>query len=1042
MAIEPTPANVAGIQPVSPVVDVAQTPIDPTGIQIATQSSQQIQAASTVEAESAQRTSQATQQTIQSNYAASEVTANVEQSIQQQRAQNSTRLTASLGDINVSINNLLKYQNVEKERKQAAQDAARKQLEAQLKEQQERNKLDAVRQLEANQIEWIQNGKIKEQGTDAYFNSVSEILRQSGVSVADATELTPKYVEPATQYAQAVDKARIKLADDIKSRQREIELNKLKMPIVGSLAQLKASGGTSLESTEKVWSEVETYMRELASNDSFPIETRLSAIAQILDTAVDGISTSNENYLKLVTAANAFGQVSNFATQQRQKFANNEIDAQTYYDSVKQKAYELGIDGYTVPDVNASARAAEEAMKLEVSLKDLQQKGIVDQLETMAARDEIIAVLAIDAATSPAALAELKRAAKLGGDVNAEAAVATVEDWQKYKEQRAQTLLRMQSVRQQAQQVAADFNKWFVNATREGNQANLPNSVAKQLQILQGFNFPVGDKTKLTPEQAALIQQSTNAIINGLNEEYDLLQRADFDKQTEFARSGLYIDVERMKKERKKLEGVLQQRQQEIERIRRESTKVNPVVGKNSTFKSGTLSPIATMKYAGSNISVPFAPKDIGKIAPAFAGQLFGAPRPGRTHAGLDFAVPVGTEVLSMVGGTIARVQDAGNKGYGLNVIVRGNDGKMYLYAHLSGTHVQQGQQVQPGEVIALSGASGVGSGPHLHFEVYDAVGPDSVDAKVIHNPLQHLASQKFGPVEFSTPRSAGYSQSTLPVGAIPLGRNRIWYKGKVIEQAPSRAKVNPEDVTLPPESKNWPLMQLTLGPSERKVSVAQPVRNTYASNRAVDYPPQRGDENWGYTALARYPQLAREINRVAAKYNMPGQWLADVIAYESAGTFSSSISNEWGYTGLIQFGNDVMKDLGVTKTQLMRMQPHEQMRYVDAYLALRLRQSGVKAYKGPEWLVAGINQGNVGIQQVDRYGARAVLDPQNRDGGGTTLYYYMQNLGKYVKRQYRFLGDRRQRAQTVIHDKVYADCALCNQFGYIAFLAHEVMNA
>ncbi len=85
-------------------------------------------------------------------------------------------------------------------------------------------------------------------------------------------------------------------------------------------------------------------------------------------------------------------------------------------------------------------------------------------------------------------------------------------------------------------------------------------------------------------------------------------------------------------------------------------------------------------------------------------------------HRGADIAVPDGTPVLAMSGGTVlfAGVQN----GYGLLVVLRHHGSTRTLYGHLSEVRVHVGDRVHGGDVIALSGHSGNARGPHLHFEV------------------------------------------------------------------------------------------------------------------------------------------------------------------------------------------------------------------------------------------------------------------------------------------------------------------------------------
>ena len=89
---------------------------------------------------------------------------------------------------------------------------------------------------------------------------------------------------------------------------------------------------------------------------------------------------------------------------------------------------------------------------------------------------------------------------------------------------------------------------------------------------------------------------------------------------------------------------------------------------------------------------------------------------PAESHAGVDIAVPVGSRVRAAGGGT---VETAGrDHNYGLYLLLRHPGGYETLYGHASRVLVGEGDSVQAGEVIALSGSSGRSTAPHLHFEI------------------------------------------------------------------------------------------------------------------------------------------------------------------------------------------------------------------------------------------------------------------------------------------------------------------------------------
>lgn len=84
-------------------------------------------------------------------------------------------------------------------------------------------------------------------------------------------------------------------------------------------------------------------------------------------------------------------------------------------------------------------------------------------------------------------------------------------------------------------------------------------------------------------------------------------------------------------------------------------------------------------------------------------------------HTGQDFAVPTGTPVHAVTDGTVT---EAGWLGpYGYAVVITAKDGTQTWYCHLSQIKVRSGP-VKAGEVLALSGATGNVTGPHLHLEV------------------------------------------------------------------------------------------------------------------------------------------------------------------------------------------------------------------------------------------------------------------------------------------------------------------------------------
>jgi murein DD-endopeptidase MepM/ murein hydrolase activator NlpD len=107
-----------------------------------------------------------------------------------------------------------------------------------------------------------------------------------------------------------------------------------------------------------------------------------------------------------------------------------------------------------------------------------------------------------------------------------------------------------------------------------------------------------------------------------------------------------------------------------------------------------------------------------GHLSSLFSGTRYHPVlRISRPHKGIDIAARVGEPILAAARG---RVIFAGNKsnGYGNMVEIDHGYGYVTRYAHASRVHVRRGQTVDRGTRIADVGATGLTSGPHLHYEV------------------------------------------------------------------------------------------------------------------------------------------------------------------------------------------------------------------------------------------------------------------------------------------------------------------------------------
>lgn len=89
-------------------------------------------------------------------------------------------------------------------------------------------------------------------------------------------------------------------------------------------------------------------------------------------------------------------------------------------------------------------------------------------------------------------------------------------------------------------------------------------------------------------------------------------------------------------------------------------------------------------------------------------------------HPGIDLGAPLGTPIVAAQNGRIAAAYSGGwNGGYGIHVIISGDNGYSTLYSHMSALNVSVGDTVVAGKtIIGWVGLTGRTTGAHLHFEI------------------------------------------------------------------------------------------------------------------------------------------------------------------------------------------------------------------------------------------------------------------------------------------------------------------------------------
>jgi murein DD-endopeptidase MepM/ murein hydrolase activator NlpD len=105
-----------------------------------------------------------------------------------------------------------------------------------------------------------------------------------------------------------------------------------------------------------------------------------------------------------------------------------------------------------------------------------------------------------------------------------------------------------------------------------------------------------------------------------------------------------------------------------------------------------------------------------GAITSGFGMRFHPILHRNRMHTGVDFGAGTGSPIRAAAGGIV--LLSAYNRGYGNCIILYHGSGVSTLYGHCSARMVREGQTVSQGELIGRVGATGLATGPHLHFEV------------------------------------------------------------------------------------------------------------------------------------------------------------------------------------------------------------------------------------------------------------------------------------------------------------------------------------
>jgi len=135
-------------------------------------------------------------------------------------------------------------------------------------------------------------------------------------------------------------------------------------------------------------------------------------------------------------------------------------------------------------------------------------------------------------------------------------------------------------------------------------------------------------------------------------------------------------------------------------------------IAQDKTVKQDTFRTVsAEREWSGR-----FEPPVDARISDVFGTQRTFNGKVQSSHQGLDYAVPQGTPVAALNSGTVLLARPLYFEGN--CVVLDHGQGLLSLYLHLSEFKVREGDHVDRGQQLGLSGSSGRATGPHLHIAV------------------------------------------------------------------------------------------------------------------------------------------------------------------------------------------------------------------------------------------------------------------------------------------------------------------------------------
>lgn len=792
-------------------------------------------------------------------------------------------------------------------------------------------------------------------GFVGYISAGEQILREYEglLSPEDMASLTRSYYGPAEEIMGRQAAARASAQEELRQNRSAVEQSQVLL----QLSQLGANIRHAVDPNER-----------LASINQY--QGALGALIANMAPA-DQLLTLRQAYEELRTYTDENSQEWSQLTTSLERMMAGVVELEGVQNEFRQtgnlgqyNADSLYIQQlYGLPssfgnfDPQQNQRYAAEAVRLRNTITEAQFAQSELAIRGMQISQQHTGVLAYVMASDPGARARLET--QFGRDNPVfNQALAVADLYSDYQVASTDRRRQIETIQQQQQRLAImneqDLASWITADSsiavleQIGLAEEFTQSFASEISQYLGLSQ---NQDRLTPEQEAQLDEARQNIfayrqdlVDSMSRQADVLLQEESQQLRQLSLYGLDNPANLPSPE--DMSGIIQQYEAEVNSLRNPSV----LTGGSPNFELPRL-----QELDGSLAPIP---PDAG----GFTTGLHGEWRGNRQHAGHDIGVVANTPITFYDFGEVVNVEEHPGTGYGRFVDIRTPDGYIHRFAHLNAQEVRIGQQVNPGQVIGLSGDTGSPGSYHLHWEVRSPQAPQYGFEGTV-NPLEHMQQYRNGSIHARTAEGG-----TAPFGVPSLGGDRF-LTGYVQDNRGEQVLYSPGN----------PYQQ----------SFAPKDRSAYVTN--VNDPAS----NFGYRHLQQNRDFRIRMHEVAADLNVPTQWLADLIAFETGGTFSPSVPNYGGYGayGLIQFTTETLGNMGYSVPEVTSMSDVEQLDLVQDYLS---------EFRGrlhtPYHLLMAVWGGSSYLNMLINEGVDAV---RNISDGDITFADYTTRLGEHAGRVY-----------------------------------------